>query len=90
MDAAIGQQWLDVQFKSGITMAAARHAVGACEHVPGVRLQSVTPDPAVTGTADSARYNVTAASDADMARLQLCLQRHPSIVGVTLNEAGGY
>jgi len=90
MDAALGKQWLDVQFKSGTTMTAARHAATGCRHVTGVRLTSITPDPAVTGTADSARFNVSDASDADMARLQLCLQRYPSVLGVTLNEAGGY
>ncbi len=90
MSAALGQQWLVVQFNPSTTMTAARHVTAACSHLPHIRLQSLSHDTAQAGLAGTARYNVSRASDADMARLQECLQRFPSVQGVTLNEAGGY
>lgn len=90
MNAALGQQWLVVQFNPSTTMATARHIATACSGLPHVRLQSLTPDTAQRGVAQSARYDVSHASDADMARLQECLQRFGSVQGITLNESGGY
>jgi hypothetical protein len=90
-DSALGQQWIDVQFTANTTMATARHVTSQCSRLPHVRVQSLTPDVAITGMADSVRYNVSHASDADMARLQECLERFPAdIAGYTLSDAGGY
>jgi len=90
MDAALGQQWVTVQFNTGTKLVTARHVTAACSDLPGVRLASVTPDAAQTGMVESARYNISHASDADTARLQECLQRFPSVQGVTLDDSGGY
>jgi hypothetical protein len=89
-DSALGQQWLDVQFNPNTTMAAARHVTSVCSHVPNTRVQALTPDTAQTGMAESIRYNVSHASDADMARLQQCLQKFPAVEGFTLNDSGTY
>lgn len=90
MDAALGQQWLVVQFNPNTTIATARHVTAACSHVPAAHAVRVTADAANTGMVESARYNVSHASDADLARLQECLGRFPSVQGVTLNDSGGY
>ena len=90
MDAALSQQWVVVQFNPSTTMATARHVTAACSKVPHVRLQTLTRNKAQTGLAESARYNVTHASDSDTSKLQECLQRFRSVQGLTVNEAGGY
>jgi len=90
MNAALGQQWLVVQFNSGTTMTTARHVTAACSHVPGVTLKGITPDAAQKGMVESARYNTAQASDSDMARIQECLGKFPSVLGVTLDEPGDY
>jgi len=87
MNAALGQQWVVVQFASNTTLGAARHATAACSHVPGLHLLPVKPT-SPGGVVGSARFNATQASDADMARLQRCLQRFPSVQGFTLTDAG--
>jgi hypothetical protein len=87
-DAAMGQQWISVTFSANTTVSAARQVADACSHIPDVRVQAVTPDPAHTGLIESVRYNTSKASDAQMARLQECLQNFPSVQGVTLGDSG--
>jgi hypothetical protein len=90
MDAALGRQWLVVQFNPNTTIAAARHVTTSCSHVPAAHGVTITADAADTGMVESARYNVSHASDADLARLQECLQHYPVVQGVTLDDSGGY
>lgn len=87
MNAALGKQWVDVQFASKTTIATARHVTAACSHVPGVRPAPVKPT-APGGVVDSVRFSTTRATDADMARLQRCLQRFPAVSGLTVGEPG--
>jgi len=89
LDAALGQQWIVVQFAPGTTVAAARRITAACATVPGVRLAGpVRPTSAQPGVVDSVRYDATRASDADMADLQTCLERFPAVQGITLTQPG--
>ncbi len=88
LDAALGQQWVVVQLRPGTSLAMARHAALACSHLPNLRLAPVRPPAAGIGVVDSVRYNATGASDADLARLQVCLQRFPAFQGLTLTQPG--
>ena len=87
MNAALGQQWITVQLAPNTSLAAARHVAAACSHVPGTRPERVRPTVAgrVVG---SVRFDTTRASDADMARLQQCLQRFHAVQGLTIGEPG--
>jgi hypothetical protein len=87
MSAALGQQWVVVQFAANTMVGTARHVTAACSHVPGLRLMPVQPT-SPGGIVGSARFNATRATDADMARLQRCLQRFHSVQGFTVTEAG--
>jgi hypothetical protein len=87
MNAALGQQWVVVQFAANTMVGTARHVTAACSHVPGMHLEPVKPT-SLGGIVSSARFKATQATDADMARLQRCLQRFPSVQGFTLTEAG--
>ena len=87
MATALGQQWVDVQLASNTTMASARQVTSACSHVPGIHVDPVRPT-APGGVVDSVRFDTTQASDADMARLQRCLQRFPAVQGLTMGEPG--
>lgn len=88
MNAALGQQWFVVQFKPNTTIATARHVAKACSQVPNLRLDPIRPTSAQARVVGSARYDATNASDADMARLQVCLQRFSSVQGFTLSQPG--
>jgi hypothetical protein len=87
MNAALGQQWVVVQFAANTMAGTARHITAACSHVPGLHLMPVKPT-SPGGIVDSARFNATSATDADMARLQRCLERFPSVQGFTLTDPG--
>jgi hypothetical protein len=87
MDAALGQQWVIVQLASNTSVATARQVAAACSHVPGVHPERVKPT-APGGVVGSVRFDSTQASDADMARLQSCLQRFPAVQGLTVGEPG--
>ena len=87
MSSALGQQWVDVQLASNTTMATARQVTSACSHLPGIHVDKVRPT-APGGVVDSVRFDTTQASDADMARLQRCLQRFPVVQGLTIGEPG--
>ena len=88
MDSALGQQWIVVQFNPNTTIAAARQVTRACSHVPNLRVGPVRPTSASSDIIESVRYNATNATDANMARLQGCLQRFSSVQGVNLLDAG--
>jgi hypothetical protein len=88
MSAALGQQWLVVLFKPNTTVSTARLVTSACSHVPNLRLAPVRPASGDPGMIESARYNATNASDANMAELQQCLQRFHSVQGFNLIQPG--
>ncbi len=87
MSSALGQQWVDVQLASNTSIASARQVTSSCSHVPGIHVDKVRPT-APGGVVDSVRFDTTKASDADMARLQQCLQRFPVVQGLTVGEPG--
>ena len=87
MSAALSQQWITVQLAPNTSLAAARHVAAACSHVPGTRPERVRPTVAGGGI-QSVRFDTTHATDADMARLQQCLQRFAAVQGLTVGEPG--
>jgi hypothetical protein len=87
LNSALSKQWITVQLAPNTSLAAARHVTAACSHVPGTRPERVTPTMAGGGV-ESVRFDTTRATDADMARLQQCLQRFPVVQGLTAGEPG--
>jgi hypothetical protein len=87
MDASLGQQWVDVQLAPNTKLATARHVSEGCAHIPGVRAAAVKPT-SPGHLVSSVRFYTTNASDADMARLQGCLQHYPVVQGLTQGEPG--
>jgi hypothetical protein len=90
MNAALGQQWIVVQFAPGTSVATARQVTSACSRVPHLHLIGpVKGSAARPGVVDSVRYDATAASNADEALLERCLLRFRSAVaGETLVQPG--
>jgi len=87
MNAALGRQWVVVQLAPDTSVATARHLTAACSHLPGLHPEPVKPT-AAGRVVESVRFDTTQASDADMARLQGCLQRFPAVQGLTVGEPG--
>jgi hypothetical protein len=87
MNAALGQQWAVAQLASNTKLAAAKHVTDTCSHASGLRAEPVRPTSPGKIVA-SVRFISTNASDADMARLQQCLQRFPAVQGLSFSEPG--
>jgi hypothetical protein len=88
-DRAFGQQEAVVQFQPQTSNAARLKVRAACSHVP-----QATPEPLPTSRADAAvidgvGYRVDNASDGDLAKLQECLQKFKSVVGIEFNGPDG-
>lgn len=87
-DAALGQQWAVVHFKADTPVATLLKVRTACSHVPNVRAENL---PRVRDAANmiyALRYRTSNASDADLAALQVCLQRFPSVAGIDFEDSG--
>jgi hypothetical protein len=87
MGSALGQQWVVVQLASNTSLATARHVTAACAHASGLRAEPVKPT-SPGRVVGSVRFISTQATDADMAKLQQCLQRFPAVQGLTMTEPG--
>jgi hypothetical protein len=87
MDSALGQQWVVVQLASNTKLATAKHVTVTCSRASGLRAEPVRPT-SPGKVVRSVRFISTKATDADMAKLQQCLQRFPVAQGLTMTEPG--
>ncbi len=88
MATALGQQWVVVQFNPNTPVATARHVINTCSRLPGLRAEAVQAAAPGATFVSTANINATNASSADLARLQICLQRFASVQGINLQEPG--
>ena len=88
-DATFGKREAVVQFQPQTTNAVRLKVRAACSHVPHATPEPVpTSQPAAEMTYD-VRYRVDKASDGDLARLQQCLQKSRSVVGIQFTGPAG-
>jgi hypothetical protein len=88
-NATFGQREAVVQFQPQTTNAVRLKVRAACSHLP-----HATPEPLPTGQPATdlsydVRYRVDKASDGDLARLQQCLQKSRSVVGIEFSGPAG-
>lgn len=88
MSAALGQQWVSVTFKPNTTVATIEKVREACSHVPNVHADPLPRKHTVLNLMAGVRFDTTSASDANVAQLQQCVQRFPSVQGFTPQDAG--
>lgn len=87
-DAALGQRQAVVTFRSGTPVAQRLAVRAACAKTP-----LVTPAPLPSNmnspyALEQVIYQINKASDADVAMLEECLSKFPSVAGVTLQDSG--
>lgn len=87
-DATFGKQEMVVQFKSGTTTATRLKVRAACSHIPQARPEALPTDHLASDNLYDVIYRVDNASNAQLARLESCLQKYPSVTGVDLQTAG--
>jgi hypothetical protein len=88
MDAALDQQWMVVDFNPGTSVATALHVRAECSHIQNTPPMALPAQRSVTNMMYGIRYNTTNSSPANLAELQTCLQRFPSVQGVDPEDAG--
>lgn len=87
-DAALGQQWATVNFKSNTSVATVLKVRAACSHIPNVRAEALPRKQVTSMMMYAVTYRTDNASDANLAQLQQCLQRYPSVAGIDFQDAG--
>jgi hypothetical protein len=88
-DRTFGKQEAIVQFQAQTPNSVRLKVRAACSHVPQAIPEPLPTDHLASDMASDVRYRVDHASDGDLAKLQQCLQRFPSVVGIEFNGPAG-
>jgi hypothetical protein len=86
-DAALGQRQAIVSFRDGTPVAQKLAVRAACAKVPAVTAQALPSDPNSPYALQQITYQVNKASDTEVASLEKCLAKFPSVAGVTLQDS---
>jgi hypothetical protein len=86
-DAALGQRQAVVTFRPDTPVSQRLAVRSACGKVPEVKAQPVPSDLNSPYALQQLTFRIDHATDADVARLEKCLDRFPSVVGVTLQDS---
>jgi hypothetical protein len=88
-DRAFGKQEAVVQFQPNTPASTMLKARAACAHLAGANVEPIPKHALAVDLPDDIRYEVSSASDAQLARLQQCLERFPSVVGIEFSSPSG-
>ena len=86
-DAALGQRQAIVTFTADTTLAQRMAVRAACAKTPNVTPQPLPSNSSSPYALDQVIYQINQASDADVALLEKCLAKFPSVAGVTLQDS---
>jgi hypothetical protein len=88
MDAALSQQWIVVDFGPNTPAATALHVRTACSHIQNTPPEALPAQHSAATVVYDIRFDTTNSSPANVAELQTCLQKFPSVQGVTPQDTG--
>ena len=86
-DAALGQRQAIVSFHAGTPLSQRLAVRSACGKVPAVTAQPLPSDLNSPYALHQLTFQITHATDAEIAQLQQCVQRFPSVAGMTLQDS---
>jgi len=86
-DAALGQRQAVVTFNPGTTVAQRMAVRAACAKPPNVTPQPLPSNMNSPYSLEQVIYRINQASNADVALLEKCLAKFPSVAGVTLQDS---
>ena len=86
-DAALGQRQAVVTFNAGATLAQRMTVRAACAKTPNVTPQPLPSNMSSPYALAQVTYQINQATDADVALLEKCLAKFPSVAGVTLQDS---
>ena len=88
-DRAFGKREAVVQFQPNTPAEEMLKIRAACSHLPAAKPEPIPSHVLKVDLPDDIRYEVSQASDAQIARLTQCLDRFPSVVGIELSSPSG-
>jgi hypothetical protein len=88
-DKALGQQEEVVIFVSNVTNATKMKVRAACDHIPGDDVEPLPTDHKLSDEVYDVRFEVGSATNVQLAELQQCLAKFPSVVGLETDTPGG-
>jgi hypothetical protein len=86
-DAALGQRQAIVTFNDNATLAQRMAVRAACAKTPNVTAQPLPNDMNSPYALEQVVYQINQASDADVALLEKCLAKFPSVAGISLQDS---
>jgi ABC-type phosphate transport system substrate-binding protein len=86
-DSALGQRQAIVTFRSGTSVSQRLAVRAACAKTPSVTAQPLPSDVNSPYALEQVIYQINKASDADVAMLEQCLSKYPSVAGVSLQDS---
>ena len=86
-DAALGQRQAVVTFRPNTPVSQRLAVRSACGKLPEVTVPPVPSNLNSPYALQQLTFRVDHASDADIARLEKCLAKFPSVVGITLQDS---
>jgi hypothetical protein len=86
-DAALGQRQAVVSFQQGTPVPQRLAVRSACAKVPAVTAQPLPSDLSSPYALQQLTFQINHASDAEVAQLETCLAKFPSVVGVVLQDS---
>lgn len=86
---ALGQQEEVVIFRQNTPNAVRLQVRAACSHISRAVPEPLPTDGKVSDELYNVRYQVGSASTGDLARLQRCLSRFHSVLGLQIDTPGG-
>jgi hypothetical protein len=86
-DKALGQQQALISFKDGTPVSVRLHVRAACNNLPDVTAVPIPSGVPLTSATAEIVYQVNNAGPADIARLEECLGKFPSVQGIDLQDS---
>jgi hypothetical protein len=90
MDAALTRQWMTVVFTPHVKVADVLHVRAACSHIqntPPLPMPVPAPNKPIK-LIYGVRFDTTNSSPANLAELQVCLQKFKLVLGVNAQDTG--
>jgi len=85
---ALGQQQATIYFKSTASVQFRLKVRAACDNLPHVKATPIATGVPLASAVDVVTYNTTGAGVADIARLEMCVNKFaPQVVGVNVTDS---
>ncbi|HEV3379807.1 MAG TPA: hypothetical protein VG142_02295 [Trebonia sp.] len=86
-DKSLGQQQALVSFNDNTPNSVRMQVRDACGKLPGVTPSPIPPGVSLNEALSEVVYQINNADDADIARLEECLQKYPSVTGINIQDS---